>query len=75
MNRIVCKGEAYEADLVLDLASEVYNLREGDKFTLVVASTLRLDGEPDDNFFNQDGKVCSAFAVHVERGSLIHTFL
>lgn len=57
VNRLVCKGETYEADLVIDVASEVYSLKEGDKFTLTLASTLRLDGKPDDDNFNQDGKV------------------
>jgi hypothetical protein len=57
VNRLVCKGEAFEADLIIDVASEVYNLREGDKFTLTLAGTLRLDGKPDDDYFNQDGQV------------------
>ena len=47
MNRIVARGETYETSLVLDIASEVYSLVEGDKFTLTLASTLRLDGKPD----------------------------
>lgn len=42
--------------MVLDIANEVYSLREGDKFTMVLTSTLRLDGKPDGDEFNQDGK-------------------
>jgi DNA-directed RNA polymerase I, II, and III subunit RPABC3 len=56
VSRIVARGETYEVDLTLDVASEVYPLRVGDKFTLVLASTLRLDGKPDEDTFNQDGK-------------------
>lgn len=56
VNRIVAKGETYETDLVLDVASEIYPLKAGDKFTLTLASTLRLDGKPEEEVFNQDGK-------------------
>lgn len=56
VSRVVARGETYEVDLTLDVASEVYPLRVGDKFTLVLASTLRLDGKPDEDTFNQDGK-------------------
>ena len=56
VSRIVARGETYEVDLTLDVATEVYPLRVGDKFTLVLASTLRLDGKPDEDTFNQDGK-------------------
>jgi DNA-directed RNA polymerases I, II, and III subunit RPABC3 len=56
VNRIVAKGETYETDLVLDVASEIYPLKAGDKFTLTLASTLRLDGKPEEEGFNQDGK-------------------
>ena len=30
--------------------SEVYNIKDGDKITLVLASTLNLDGSPDDYY-------------------------
>ena len=56
VSRVVAKGETYEVDLTLDVASEVYPLKVGDKFTLVLASTLRLDGKPDEDTFDQDGK-------------------
>lgn len=56
VNRLVCKGMTYETELFLDIASEVYSLREGERFTLTLASTLRLDGKPDEDTYNQDGK-------------------
>ncbi len=56
MNRLLCKGETYDTDMTIDIANEVYGLREGDKFTMTLASTLRLDGKPDSDEFNQDGK-------------------
>lgn len=57
VNRLVCKGQTYETDLTLDIASEVYNLKEGDKVAFAIATTLRLDGKPEEDTFNQDGKV------------------
>lgn len=35
---------------------QLYKLWTGDKFTLVLASTLNLDGTPDANEFNQSGE-------------------
>ena len=56
VDRVACKGDTYEADLVLDIASEVYPLRQGDKFTLTLTSTLNLDGTPDADEYAPDGK-------------------
>lgn len=58
VNRLVCRGETLDAELTLDVASEAYDLRAGDKFTLTLASTLRLDGQPEasPDEYNQDGK-------------------
>ena len=56
VDRIVCKGETYEADLFLDIASEEYRLRVGDKFTMTLTTTLNLDGTPDADEYTADGK-------------------
>lgn len=56
VTRIVCKGVSYEMDLTLDVNSEVYPMKQGEKFTLALASTLDLDGKPDDGLFDQSGK-------------------
>lgn len=50
VNRIQAIGTTFECDLLLDINCEIYNLRETDKFTLVLASTLHLDGSPADHF-------------------------
>ena len=55
MSRIVCRGENYDADLVLDYNSAIYRLPQGCRFLLVLARSLNLDGSPDVNEFNQDG--------------------
>ena len=63
VTRIVCKGVSYEMDLTLDINSEVYPMKQGEKFTLALASTLDLDGKPDDGLFDQSGKVRGRFVA------------
>jgi DNA-directed RNA polymerase I, II, and III subunit RPABC3 len=50
VNRLQALGTTFECDLLLDINCEIYSLKEGDKFTLVLASTLHLDGSPADHF-------------------------
>ncbi|EEC45445.1 predicted protein [Phaeodactylum tricornutum CCAP 1055/1] len=50
VNRIQATGTTFECELLLDINCEIYTLRETDKFTLVLASTLHLDGSPADHF-------------------------
>ena len=50
VNRIQATGTTFECDLLLDIHCEIYHLEETDKFTLVLASTLHLDGSPADHF-------------------------
>lgn len=52
----MCKGETYDTDLFVDVASEEYRLRLGDKFSLMLASTLNPDGTPDADEYAPDGK-------------------
>lgn len=60
VDRIVAKGDTYESDLKLDIANEVFSLKVGDKFTFALASTLKLDGKPDSDYYDPDGKVRSS---------------
>jgi DNA-directed RNA polymerase I, II, and III subunit RPABC3 len=50
VNRIAATGTTYECDLLLDMNSQIYSVKDGEKITLVLASTLNLDGTPDDHF-------------------------
>jgi len=50
VNRIAATGTTFECDLLLDINCQIYSLKEGEKITLVLASTLNLDGSPDDHF-------------------------
>ena len=49
VNRIQAVGTTFECDLLLDINCEIYSLKETEKFTLVLASTLHLDGSPADH--------------------------
>jgi DNA-directed RNA polymerase I, II, and III subunit RPABC3 len=50
VNRLQAKGTTFECDLLLDINCDIYSVRETDKVTLVLASTLHLDGSPADHF-------------------------
>jgi DNA-directed RNA polymerases I, II, and III subunit RPABC3 len=47
VSRLVCRGESYDMDLVLDVHSDLFKVRPQDKFKMMIASTLRLDGAPE----------------------------
>lgn len=49
VNRIAASGTTFECELLLDINCQIYSLRDGEKITLVLASTLSLDGSPDDH--------------------------
>ncbi|RUS22311.1 RNA polymerase Rpb8-domain-containing protein, partial [Endogone sp. FLAS-F59071] len=44
VSRLEARSENYEMDLVLDFNNEIYPLDINDKFSLVLASTLAIDG-------------------------------
>ena len=44
VSRIHARSENYEAELSLDVHYEMYPLAVGEKFAMVLASSLRLDG-------------------------------
>lgn len=52
VDRLHCESESFKMDLILDINSQCYPVELGDKFRLVVASTLREDGYPDDGEWN-----------------------
>lgn len=56
VNRLAATGTTFECDLLLDINSEIYRVVEMDKLTLVLASTLNLDGSPADHFSYQQSE-------------------
>ncbi|XP_006656430.1 DNA-directed RNA polymerases II, IV and V subunit 8B-like [Oryza brachyantha] len=56
VSRIEARSEQFDMYMQLDVATEVYPMRPGDKFTMVLAPTLNLDGTPDIGFYTQAGR-------------------
>lgn len=53
VTRIVAHGENYEMDLQCDINNQLYKLSIGQKFNLVLAKTLKLDGTAEEKTYNQ----------------------
>lgn len=51
VTRIEAKSEQFDMYMQLDVNTDIYPLHEGDKFMMVLASTLNLDGTPDTGYF------------------------
>ena len=47
VSRLHCESESFKMDLILDINDWIYPMELGDKFRLVLATTLREDGFPD----------------------------
>jgi len=55
VSRLHCESESFKMDLILDINSWLYPMELGDKFRLVLATTLREDGYPDSGDWNPQG--------------------
>lgn len=53
VNRIEARSEQFDMFMLLDVNTEIYPMRVKDKFMMVLASTLNLDGTPDTGYFIQ----------------------
>ncbi|GFS45956.1 DNA-directed RNA polymerases II and V subunit 8A like [Actinidia chinensis var. chinensis] len=56
VSRIVATGERYNWTMQLDVNTEIYSLHVGEKFMMVLVSTLNLDGTPDSGYYTQGGR-------------------
>ncbi|KAL5210742.1 hypothetical protein ABZP36_006365 [Zizania latifolia] len=56
VTRIEARSEQFDMYMQLDVATDVYPLDVGNKFTMVLVPTLNLDGTPDNGFFTQAGR-------------------
>ncbi|KAL3524803.1 hypothetical protein ACH5RR_013175 [Cinchona calisaya] len=56
VHRIAAKSEQLDMYMHLDINTEIYPMRVGDKFLMGLASTLNLDGTPDSGYFMQGGR-------------------
>lgn len=51
VSRLICESESFKMDLILDVNVQLYPMSLGDKFRLVLTTSLREDGMPDDGDF------------------------
>ncbi|KAJ9558036.1 hypothetical protein OSB04_012650 [Centaurea solstitialis] len=56
VNRIEARSDQFDMYMLLDVNTEVYPMHVGEKFMMVLASTLNLDGTPDSGFFSPGGR-------------------
>eukprot|EP00033_Pygsuia_biforma_P001071 GCRY01001218.1.p1 GENE.GCRY01001218.1~~GCRY01001218.1.p1 ORF type:complete len:145 (-),score=9.71 GCRY01001218.1:328-762(-) len=52
VSRVIGRTENYEMDLILDINTDIYPVDIADKFSFALASTLKLDGSPDDGSYD-----------------------
>ncbi|PKU71620.1 hypothetical protein MA16_Dca004462 [Dendrobium catenatum] len=57
VSRIEARSEQFDMYMQLDVNNELYPLLVGEKFTMVLASTLNLDGTPDSGYFMQQYQI------------------
>ena len=50
VNRLQGTSATFDCELLLDVNDDLYKIREADKFALVLATTLHMDGTPADHF-------------------------
>jgi DNA-directed RNA polymerase I, II, and III subunit RPABC3 len=56
VSRIEAVSEQQSLFMQLDVNTDIYRLRVGDKINLVLAATLNLDGTPDSGYYTQGGR-------------------
>ncbi len=61
VSRIEARSDQFDMYMQLDVATDVYPMHPGDRFTMVLVPTLNLDGTPDSAFFTQVVPLASNF--------------
>ncbi|KAJ4970576.1 hypothetical protein NE237_003675 [Protea cynaroides] len=56
VSRIEARSEQFDMYMQLDVNTEIYPLHVGEKFTMVLANTLSLDGTPNTGYFTQGNR-------------------
>lgn len=54
VSRFVCRSELYEFDLTIDININIYPLKVGDKFNLMLARTIYTDGTPETGMYDEN---------------------
>ena len=66
VSRLHCESESFKMDLILDINCQVYPVDLGDKFRLVIATTLKEDGYPGDAEWDPNETTNSSRAAQFE---------
>ncbi|KAA8527263.1 hypothetical protein F0562_034640 [Nyssa sinensis] len=56
VSRIEARSEQFDMYMQLDVNTDIYPIHVGDKFMMVLAPTLDLDGTPDTGYYTQGGR-------------------
>ncbi|XP_066364373.1 DNA-directed RNA polymerases II, IV and V subunit 8B-like [Miscanthus floridulus] len=56
VSRVEAHSEQLDTFMQLDVATDVYPVRAGEKFNMVLAPTQNLDGTPDTGYYTQTGR-------------------
>ena len=62
-SRLHCESESFKMDLILDINTWIYPIELGDKFRLVLATTLKEDGFPDSGLKNNSALLSLNFEL------------
>uniref|UniRef100_A0A0E0D9I7 DNA-directed RNA polymerases I, II, and III subunit RPABC3 n=1 Tax=Oryza meridionalis TaxID=40149 RepID=A0A0E0D9I7_9ORYZ len=72
VSRIEARSDQFDMYMQLDVATDVYPMHPGDRFTMVLVPTLNLDGTPDSGFFTQVVPLASNFVeMYASFGGLL----
>jgi len=52
VSRLHCESESFKMDLILDVNTQIYPVDLSNKFRMVIATSLREDGVPDDGEYD-----------------------
>lgn len=65
VTRIEAKSEKFDMFMHLDINTEVYPMKEREKFSMALSPTLNEDGTPDSGYYTQVNTVYFFFFFHI----------
>ena len=61
VSRVFAESESFKMDLILDVNTQLYPIELNEKFRLLLTTTLREDGLPDDGEYDQGPSLADSF--------------
>ena len=61
VSRVFAESESFKMDLILDVNTQLYPIELNEKFRLLLTTTLREDGLPDDGEYDQGPNLADSF--------------